>query len=195
MRNKETGEFELVVGNGQLLSAFFILVLLLAVTFVMGYVVGQNAPGSAKPQADAAVSAPATSASAEPAPVSQTPAQPPATEAPQTAVTEPAPADAAPQPITKPAQEPAVTPAAAAAAPPQAQESGSYWQVGAWSKPAEPEAMVQALRDKGFPASTRRGPTNLIHVIVGPYHDPKAIADAKTALEKVNIRSLYLIRK
>src|ERR1017187_1482922 len=42
MRNNETGEFELVVGNKQLLSGFFIVVLLFAVAFAMGYVVGQN---------------------------------------------------------------------------------------------------------------------------------------------------------
>src|ERR1017187_6151769 len=42
MRNNETGEFELVVGNRQLLSGFFIVVLLFAVAFAMGYVVGQN---------------------------------------------------------------------------------------------------------------------------------------------------------
>ena len=48
MRNNETGEFELVVGNRQLLSGFFIVVLLFAVAFAMGYVVGQNSPRSAK---------------------------------------------------------------------------------------------------------------------------------------------------
>ena len=48
MRNNETGEFELVVGNKQLLSGFFIVVLLFAVAFAMGYVVGQNSPRSAK---------------------------------------------------------------------------------------------------------------------------------------------------
>src|SRR5674476_1348322 len=44
MKNNETGEFELVVGNKQLLSGFFIVVLLFAVAFAMGYVVGQNTP-------------------------------------------------------------------------------------------------------------------------------------------------------
>ncbi len=41
MKNKETGEFELVVGNGQLISGFFILVLLLAVFFAMGFIVAR----------------------------------------------------------------------------------------------------------------------------------------------------------
>ena len=48
MRNNETGEFELVVGNRQLLSGFFIVVLLFAVAFAMGYVVGQNTQRPAK---------------------------------------------------------------------------------------------------------------------------------------------------
>src|ERR1022692_2352069 len=48
MRNNETGEFELVVGNKQLLSGFFIVVLLFAVAFAMGYVVGQNTQRPAK---------------------------------------------------------------------------------------------------------------------------------------------------
>ncbi|MDE3168310.1 MAG: hypothetical protein KGN36_21080, partial [Acidobacteriota bacterium] len=54
MRNNETGEFELVVGDRQLLSAFFIVVLLCAVAFAMGYVVGQNAPRSGKATAESA---------------------------------------------------------------------------------------------------------------------------------------------
>ena len=47
MKNNETGEYELVVGNRQLLSGFFVVVLLCAVAFAMGYVVGQNSPRSA----------------------------------------------------------------------------------------------------------------------------------------------------
>ena len=42
MKNNETGEFELVLGNRQLLSGFFIVVILFAVFFVMGYIVGRN---------------------------------------------------------------------------------------------------------------------------------------------------------
>ena len=42
MKNTETGEFEMVLGNRQLLSGFFIVVILFAVFFVMGYIVGRN---------------------------------------------------------------------------------------------------------------------------------------------------------
>lgn len=42
MPTNEEGEFELVLGNKQLLSVFFLIVLLLGVFFSMGYIVGRN---------------------------------------------------------------------------------------------------------------------------------------------------------
>src|SRR3954465_399160 len=70
MRNNETGEFELIIGNRQLLSGFFIVVLLFAVAFAMGYVVGQNSPRSAKVAAEAASVTPSTGTEAQrPAPL------------------------------------------------------------------------------------------------------------------------------
>ncbi len=42
MPKNEDGEFELVLGNSQLLSMFFVVVVLLGVFFVMGYIVGRN---------------------------------------------------------------------------------------------------------------------------------------------------------
>ncbi|MCC6540266.1 MAG: hypothetical protein IT162_22155, partial [Bryobacterales bacterium] len=42
MPHNEEGEFELVLGNKQLLSVFFLVVLLLGVFFSMGYIVGRN---------------------------------------------------------------------------------------------------------------------------------------------------------
>src|SRR3982751_536640 len=102
MRNNETGEFELTVGNRQLLSGFFIVVLLFAVAFAMGYVVGQNSPRSSKVMAETAATAPVSpaesgrpAASSVPAPPAQTPPAP----ASDTAA---AAADAPPQPTTQP---------------------------------------------------------------------------------------------
>jgi hypothetical protein len=49
MPRNDEGEFELVLGNRQLLSVFFIVVVLLGVFFVMGYILGKNsspAPGT-----------------------------------------------------------------------------------------------------------------------------------------------------
>src|SRR5215470_9021228 len=95
MRNNETGEFELVVGNRQLLSGFFIVVLLFAVSFAMGYVVGQNSPRGGKGQPETASAAPVslTPADSRPQqPAASRPADPPpanATEG-ETKTTQPA---------------------------------------------------------------------------------------------------------
>lgn len=43
MPRNEEGEFELILGNRQLLSVFFLVVILLGVFFTMGYIVGRNA--------------------------------------------------------------------------------------------------------------------------------------------------------
>ena len=42
MPTNEEGEFELIMGNRQLLSVFFIVVILLAVFFAMGYLMGRS---------------------------------------------------------------------------------------------------------------------------------------------------------
>src|SRR5215510_6179441 len=52
MKNNETGEFELVMGNRQLLSGFFIVCLLFGVAFAMGYIVGRNSSPSARALAE-----------------------------------------------------------------------------------------------------------------------------------------------
>ena len=43
MARNEEGEFELILGNRQLLSVFFLVVLLLGLCFVGGYVLGRSA--------------------------------------------------------------------------------------------------------------------------------------------------------
>ena len=190
MRNNETGEFELVVGNKQLLSGFFIVVLLFAVAFAMGYVVGQNTQRPAKLASDAAASS-ATNTAADSRPQPSSPvavaAAPPASD--PSAATQP-PLDSTPQPTTQPAQ--AAQPTAGEKSAPAAADTGtvasselpagSYWQVIA-VKPEVAEAMRQTLKDKGFQVSLTPGPSNLTRVLVGPYNDTPSLGRAKTALE------------
>ncbi len=189
MKNSETGEYELVVGNGQLLSAFFIVALLLGVAFGLGYMIGQNAQRS-KPPAD-------TAASAAPNVVTQAPAQPaaspapvePAAEQPSQAAADSAaqPSPAAPQPTTQPVRETPVA-AAPAPAPAAAAESqvpaGSYWQVVAYRSSDEALPMVRTLQDGGMPVIARTLPDGLVHVLVGPYSEPRALSSAKETLTK-----------
>ena len=192
MRNNETGEFELVVGNRQLLSGFFIVVLLFAVAFAMGYVVGQNSPRSAK-VSDAVSAPPVTSASdSRPMPASPVPAPPRVQPAEQAA--QPA-ADGSPQPSTQPARDPNAAPATAPVPAPALSglvpsaglPPGSFWQLMAIRQP-EAEAMRQTLKDKGFPAVLSPGPNNLTRVLVGPYSDTQSFGRAKTDLENAGFQ-------
>src|SRR5689334_3082038 len=96
--SKTDGEYELVLGNRQLLSAFFIIVILFGVFFTMGYVVGRNSAPAA-----AATGLPPTFApnqrpeAASPAPPPVQTATPPAESpapSPVKETKEPAPAEA-----------------------------------------------------------------------------------------------------
>jgi hypothetical protein len=197
MRNNETGEFELVVGNKQLLSGFFIVVLLFAVAFAMGYVVGQNTQRPAKLASEGAPANTAvnTTADPRPQPSSPVPVPPPATPAAPDASAgqQPSP-DTATRPTTQPTTQPAQgsPPAAvekAATAPATTGivasselPPGSFWQVLA-VKPEVAEAIRQALKDKGFQVALTPGTNNLTRVLVGPFNDSPSLGRAKTALE------------
>src|ERR1039458_10084901 len=114
MRNNETGEFELVVGNRQLLSGFFVVVLLFAIAFAMGYVVGQNSPKSARMASEGGSSTGPVTSAADSRPQPAAPVAPTVTTAPPPAegAGGPQTPDAAPQPTTRAAQGSAPPPAA-----------------------------------------------------------------------------------
>jgi cell division septation protein DedD len=203
MKNNETGEFELVVGNRQLLSGFFIVVLLFAVAFAMGYMVGQNSPRSGKTAAESGGSPvmgrPQPTATAQPA----APAQDQAAAAQPAAEPPPAPLDHDPAQPAQPANEaaapatlPATVPAAPAPAPatparqaPAELQPGTCWQVMSVGQ-SDAETVVRALKDKGFPAFTTPGPNNLTRVLVGPYDTTQAMAHAKTELESAGFHPI-----
>ena len=50
MPRNDDGEFELILGNRQLMSVFFIVVILLGVFFAMGYIVGRNSSPVGAPE-------------------------------------------------------------------------------------------------------------------------------------------------
>ena len=61
MPKNEEGEFELILGNRQLISVFLIVVVMLGVFFSMGYVVGRNSsPAAATTEARADKTTPDT---------------------------------------------------------------------------------------------------------------------------------------
>jgi cell division septation protein DedD len=187
------------VGNRQLLSGFFVVVLLFAVAFAMGYMVGQNVPRASK-TADASAGGtpvmdrplPTTTSAVPPTPPVATPEQAAAS---QPGDNPPAPLDRDPaqpgQPSTQPPPPatPATNPAAAAPAaePPATQapaqlQPGTCWQVMSVGQ-SDAVVVVRALKDKGFPAFTTPGPNKLTRILVGPYDTTQAMAHAKTELE------------
>jgi cell division septation protein DedD len=196
MRNNETGEFELIIGNRQLLSGFFIVVLLFAVAFAMGYVVGQNSPKSAKLAAEAPGPASTASGTDRPAPVSAA-ANPQPQPANPSGETPPPASDTPAQPSTQPVKEndaaPAASPAAQPAQPAAAAPSYpappdapplSYWQVAAVSQP-DVDVFYKTLKDRGFPTYVEPGTKGLIRVLVGPYANREAMGKAKDEIEKL----------
>ena len=191
MKNNETGEFELVLGNRQLLSGFFIVVILFAVFFVMGYIVGRNSTPAAqlaanRDQPTGTVAPP----DARPQPAS---GSAPASQNPPAAATEPpkdeggtAPASA-PQPAERPAQSPPAKtepPAPAAPAPVESAPGETYLQVTAVKQDVA-ETVAKTLKDKGFPAVLAPGPAGKTRVLVGPYTDLSKLGQAKAELERL----------
>jgi cell division septation protein DedD len=193
MKNGETGEFELVLGNKQLLSGFFIVVILFGVFFTMGYIVGRSSSPAQRVPA-AAPAAPEANADGAASPVIP-PAQPggPAAETPAPAQA-PAPEDASHREPAAPAAqtEAPKTPAPAPQAPAAAAESTAgeiYLQVMAVKRP-EAEVVVKALRDKGFRASMGPGPNDLVRVLVGPFADGASLGTAKANLENAGFHPI-----
>jgi len=205
--SKTDGEYELVLGNRQLLSAFFIIVILFGVFFTMGYVVGRNStPPSASGPATTTVAnqrpEAASPTSASPpqsmAPVEE--AQPPArVETKSTAPSErkEAPPRIAPPRVAAPrVQESApplekAAPASSAGAPAITPGPGRmYLQVAAAAQP-QAGVVVDTLKQKGFPAILAQGPNaTLFRVVVGPFADTAALGKAKADLENAGFRPM-----
>ncbi|MGA3202152.1 MAG: SPOR domain-containing protein [Bryobacteraceae bacterium] len=176
MPKNEDGEFELVLANRQLLSVFFIVVILLGVFFTMGYIVGRNPSqvdvASHKPEPKPmVVESPALQET--PAPVSAPPVETPARTRPQQpppeeAKVEPKPEQPAPVKKEAPAKkaQDKEKPAPADAQPASGQ---TYLQISATQK-AEADVMVDVLHQKKFNAIAVQIPDKpgLYRVLVGP---------------------------
>jgi cell division septation protein DedD len=183
MPKNEEGEFELVLGNRQLLSIFFIVVILFGVFFTMGYIVGRNsAPavasesGLAKGTVAETQEPAAEPAAASPAAVQQNkPAQEPPTEA----------AAPAPPKREEPAPEPLAPLAQAEPGP-----GNIFLQVAAVGR-SEAEVEVGILKKRGYPALVGPGPREgVFRVLVGPYRDAASAGKAKADLENLGFKPI-----
>jgi SPOR domain len=193
----DDGEFELILGNKQLLGVFFIVIVLLAVFFTMGYIVGRNsAPlitadtGGGHKDDSKPLVVDSAAPKQEPAPA-PTPA--PAVNVPP--ASEPAPAVETPKAVTKAEPPPKRVvekekpPVAKKEEPPakkeipgksrgseplsqQPEQGKTYLQLVATGKP-DADAMVDLLRKNGFKAFDYQVPEKpaLYRVLVGPVPD------------------------
>ena len=205
MAKNEDGEFELILGNRQLISVFLIVVILLGVFFSMGYIVGRNsAPtGGESREAKTSVARSAQPSDSPPAqgepaksPESSTPAAEPAAPAQSTGGTHVAkdvPEAPAPEPAAKTPQKEKPRPVAdrPTPPPPTAGEpgTGEYWQVVATARP-DAEIISEALAKKGFHAILAPAPKEgVFRVLVGPFKDAGTQAQTRTALEAAGFKN------
>jgi cell division septation protein DedD len=207
-RNDE-GEFELVLGNRQLISVFLIVVILLGVFFSMGYIVGRNSSPtdaarnsaiakSVEPSGDTPSPVPSAAPPQASAPVPETKSPPPERV---TTHAEQPPAETAPKPTpvspVKEKRSPSPPPAPARSErasvtgePP----AGDYWQVVATARP-DAEIVAEALGKKGMHAIVAPAPKEgIFRVLVGPLKDSAAQAQTRTDLEAAGFKN-PIVRK
>jgi cell division protein FtsN len=219
MPRNEEGEFILELGHRQLLSVFFIIVILLGVSFTMGYIVGRNSSpvvSTLVPSQRPAAEAPAgpvtstvgqTSASEQPlmpgqvvvnqiAPAAngtmpaRTPVASPEPAAPAAAPARPAPSVAPPAATPKQAAPPAGE-GKAAQLHAAVQPGQTYLQVMAVTK-ADAEMTAGILRKKGFlQAIVAPGPSeSIFRVLVGPLKDAASISKTRMDLEAAGFKTI-----
>lgn len=192
MAKNEEGEFELILGNKQLLSVFFIVVILLGVFFTMGYVVGRNSVPVAETAAISTSASETSAGSAKPPPMVVDPAK---TATPATpGDTTPTPTTSTPPPGVAPhetAPKPVETPAVAQGGVVIPQPGEMYVQVLALAKP-EAEVLVDVLGKKGFRAIVAPGPNERVfRVLVGPAKDTAEINKLRNDVEAAGFKGAF----
>jgi DedD protein len=192
---------EITLGAGKLLGLFFGLVVLCAVFFGAGYMVGksiagptvaaaepstQTANGSGAPKPSSAVGGSSSAKTAD-CPAGSNCGQPTSSDLsfyknveqkdPNTEMATQEPDNSAEQ---KPAPEVSKSAAPAVATTPA---GGYVVQVAAVSKEQDAEALVSALRRKQYPVFVSTvGSDKLLHVQAGPFADPKEAEVMRTRL-------------
>jgi cell division septation protein DedD len=192
MTSGEEREFELVLGNKQLLSLFFLIVVLFGVFFSLGYMVGRSIGPGQTLAAEQPRPAPATPPEA-PAPTGRPPADSlesplersePAPSRSPAPVTETQPARAAGEVPPRPAADAAGSAAALAA-------RGLHLQVAAVRVREDAESLTDALRKKGYNALLNdQARDGWYRILLGPFPDERAAQEMRARLEKDGYKSI-----
>lgn len=207
---KQDDERELVLGNKQLLSLFFVAAVLCGVCFAIGYMVGRNTskvplpatdqtagtttegrrpqadvpPESTVPPTEPLVTGLAETKSAETKPATEA-------DAPQNSAIEPRPVVPEPKAYDKKAE--AAKPVADDPMAVTAPEAGaSYLQVAALPR-EDAEGMVKTLRGQKFPVILAMSPKKgFFRVLVGPYRQTVQLSDAKSGLKALGFNGAFV---
>lgn len=188
MARNQDGEFEVLLGNKQLLSIFFIVVILLGVFFTMGYILGKNSATPGRPTTTAGrptpepPSAPAATTSAFSQEQTKDDVRPLVENATAPARTQPA------APAATPAEAPkkAATPALSSEPIP----GKTYLQVAAVKRPMA-ELVAEVLQKKGFHCILLAHPTEpVFRVLVGPAADADAVTKMRQDLEAAGFKAI-----
>ena len=170
MARNEDGDYELILGNRQLLSLFVILVVLLGIFFSMGYIAGKNGGAAA-----VATVKPPEAAADKPADAGAPPVATDKTSAASGEVPAPAQERTA-SAATKPESE---TGRAALSDPEPGQ---TFLQVVATGE-HDARTISETLQRNQFPARLAPGPKGLVRVLVGPVKSAAELAKLRTELE------------
>ncbi len=184
MPRNDDGEFEVLLGTRQLLSGFFIIVVLFGVLFAMGYIVGRHSGPENLAQASAPPQQQETAPIAEIAKSGPAPGEAQiVTEAPKE---EPAAAETSPAPATQPATAAPESPRPVAGGRTEP-APGRYLQVAAPRRTAA-GGVVESLKNKGIAAVLAPGPdSETVRVLVGPL-DPANVGKMRTDLESAGFK-------
>lgn len=167
---EEKQETEITLGTGKLLGIFFALVIVCAVFFTMGYLLGKSASAGGRTEIVGAVPSGGNSAG-KPSAVNKT-AENPALYSGSTDA-QVTPSAATPGNVSSNSSAPADSSPAPAEI--KTSPTGSYLvQVAAVSKQEDAEILVSALRKKQYPGFIASAAGDaLFHVQVGPFSDAK----------------------
>lgn len=193
MPSREDEEFELVLGNKQLLSLFFVVVALFAIFFSFGYTAGFS-----RGQQDRVIAATSNFAP-EPEPevtdvripdtLLEDAPKPREVLSPPTAPVKPEP----PEPAAKPAPAPekAAAPAAPAAATGAQIARGIHVQVAALRVRSDAQLLVSKLKDKQYPVALYdKGGDGWHRVVVGPFASVNEAKDAQNRMRADGLQTI-----
>ena len=195
--SQSDGEKELVLGNRQLLSFFFVVVALCGVFFAIGYIIGRNSArvvvaeeGAPSPVAEGQRSplpaaSPAASMETAPPIPSTEPLSTQTKPALDASERSPAPAAAEPAPVNSNRIVPVTIP----------EKGVPYLQVTALAR-SDAEAVVRTLKEQGFPAIlTESSKEGFFRVLVGPYRETAQLSVGKDRLRALGFANTIVHRQ